>query len=113
MTFAWLILLGFAVGYTYVVFWLPISDDFPPILSSRNSTSRSRILLVHTIFLCALLCTLWYLTARENSFTWLTRGPVPSHPAALYVFFVAVFAAMLERLLLSGKEVPGPSDHQK
>jgi len=100
MKYAWLIFIGFALFYTAVVFWFPLSDDFPPLWSTRNSTPRSRILVIHALFLCAVLSLLWVLAWREHSFAWLTRGTGFRYPAALQVFFVAVFMGIIERLWL-------------
>jgi hypothetical protein len=120
MAYGWLIYIGFAAAYTWIAFWLPFDDDFPPIWSSQNLMPRERIALIHSLFLAAYLGLLWFLSWRESAFTWLTRGSI-RHAGALYMFFAAAFFAVIERLFLyrgrepsldrgengSNNEVPG------
>jgi hypothetical protein len=97
MSYSWLIYGGFAAAYTWIVFRGPFGDDFPLIWSSQNLMPREWIVLIHSLFLAAYLGVLWYLSWRDSSFNWLTRGSIPG---ALYMFFAAAFTGVIERLLL-------------
>ncbi len=111
MHYGWLIYVGFAVAYTWIVFSVPVADDLPPIWSNQNLMPRERIVLIHSMFLAAYLGVIWFLTWRESSFDWLRRGKM-SRPGAFYMIFVAVFTGVIERLLLYRGPVPNPSQSE-
>jgi hypothetical protein len=100
MPYSCLIYIGFAVVYTWFVFRAPLGDDIPPIWTRQNRTTRTRIILVHSLFLATYLCVLCFLTWRESSFDWLGRGESLRMPGLFHMIFVGIFGAMLECLLL-------------
>lgn len=101
MAYRWLVYVGFAAAYTWIVFWVPFGDGSPPIWSSQNLMPRERIVLIHSLFLAAYLGVLWFLSWRDPSFSWLTSGRGGfRHPGAQDMLFVAVFTGVIERLLL-------------
>jgi hypothetical protein len=100
MSDGWLFFIGFAAVYTWIALRAPLGNDFPAIWSRDNTMPRGRIILVHSLFLAAYLSVLWYLSWRESSYGWLFRGPAISHSGASYLFVVAIFSAMIERLWL-------------
>jgi hypothetical protein len=106
MPYGWLIIVGFAVAYTWIVFKAPLGEDFPPIWSSDNTMPREWIVLIHTLFLAAYLGVLWYLTWRESSFGWLFHGRIIRYPGAFYLFVVGIFTAAIERLWLYRGQKP-------
>jgi uncharacterized membrane protein len=48
---AWLKYLLVGIAYTFFVFWLSLEEDQAQILSKRNVTPRSTIIVVHLLYL--------------------------------------------------------------
>jgi hypothetical protein len=96
-----LVFAGFAIFYTFVVFWFPLGEDLPTLWSVRNTVTVRSLLSIHLLFLCVFLSVIWIFSWREHSFTWLARGTNLRNPAALQVFFLGAFIGIIERLWLS------------
>lgn len=101
MRYGWLIVAGFAVLYTWLAFWAPLGNDFPPLWSNKDASLRWRIILVHALFLAAYMGVFGWLTWRESSFAWLARGSTWTYSGAAYLLVVGMFTAAIERLLFS------------
>jgi hypothetical protein len=112
MHYGWLIYVGFAVAYTWIVFRVPVADDLSPIWSNQNLMPREWIVLIHSVFLAAYLGLICFLTWRESSFGWLTRGSVDHHPGTFDLIFVAVWTGVIECLLLYRGPEPSPPQNE-
>ena len=110
MPYGWLIYIGFAVAYTWLVFSVPFDDNFPPIWSNKNTTPRSKIIFIHSLFLLAFLGLLAFLAWRQSSFNWPFRGTRWNN-AAFQMLFVVIFAGVVERLWLYKGPKPGTNQN--
>jgi hypothetical protein len=107
--YASLIVPALAVLYTWLAFWAPLGDDFPPLWSNNDAALRWKIIFVHTLFLAAYLGAFGWLTWRESSIGWLTRGH-GRLTGASYLVIVGMFTAIIERLLFSRGPKPVSED---
>jgi hypothetical protein len=104
-----LIVPALAVLYTWLAFWAPLGDDFPSLWSNNDAALRWKIIFVHTLFLAAYLGVFAWLTWRESSIGWLTRGYARQTGGACLII-VGVFTAIIERLLFSRGPKPVNED---
>jgi len=107
--YAWLIVPAIAVLYTWLAFWAPLGDDFPPLWSNNDAAIRWKIIFVHTLFLAAYLGAFAWLTLRESSIGWLMRG-YGRHTGGASLIIVGVFIAVIERLIFSRGPKPVSDD---
>lgn len=72
---AWLKYLLVGIAYTIFVFWLSFTKDEARILSRQNVTPRSRIVVVHLLYLALIFSFIPFIPRIEGALPeWITLG---------------------------------------
>lgn len=104
----WASFASFAVAETFIVFWVPLYSDSPPICARHSSKSRRRAILTHCLILTVYLVVVGFLTWQESHFGWLSRGNVFTR--ALGLLISAFVTASIERELFFRDSGTHPND---
>ena len=70
---AWLKYLLVGIAYTFFVFWLSLEEDQAQILSKRNVTPRSTIIVVHLLYLALIFSFMPFIPRIKGALPdWMT-----------------------------------------
>jgi hypothetical protein len=109
MRYALLVIVGYAVFYTWLAFWAPLGADLPPFWPAANGKRRWKIVLIHAFFLVVFLGFSGWFTYREPSIPWFSEAGL-RHVGVLYIFIAGLLMVGLERKLLGCGPEPGDFD---